>query len=184
MSPSHNPPSRVGRVLVVAGSDSGGGAGVQADVKTITALGGYAATAITAVTVQNTLGVIGMQELSAELVHAQAHAVLEDIGADAVKTGMLANADSVHAAAEELAARAQHIPIVVDPVLVSTSGHVLGDDDVVEAIKSALLHLASLREHEGDGGFLMDEEGDKLVSNIGAVGTAMLELERLTTTAT
>ena len=82
----------LGRVLVIAGSDSGGGAGIQADIKTITALGGYAATAITALTVRNTLGVHGVFPVPLDVIEAQARAVLEDIGADAVKTGMLNDA--------------------------------------------------------------------------------------------
>jgi hydroxymethylpyrimidine/phosphomethylpyrimidine kinase len=130
-------------VLVIAGSDSGGGAGVQADVKTITALGGYAATAITAVTVQNTLGVIGMQELSAELVHAQAHAVLEDIGADAIKTGMLVNAGIVEAAAGVLD-EAWGVPAVVDPVMVAKGGQVLLSPLAVQAVYSLLVPRAAL----------------------------------------
>ena len=81
--------SPLGRVLILAGSDSGGGAGIQADIKTVTALGAYAATAITAVTVQNTLGVTGVHPIPVDIVQAQARAVLEDIGADALKTGML-----------------------------------------------------------------------------------------------
>ncbi|HEY0104196.1 MAG TPA: bifunctional hydroxymethylpyrimidine kinase/phosphomethylpyrimidine kinase, partial [Brevundimonas sp.] len=81
--------SPLGRVLIIAGSDSGGGAGVQADIKAVTALGGYAATAITAITVQNTLGVHGVHPLPLDLIEAQARAVLDDIGADAIKTGML-----------------------------------------------------------------------------------------------
>ena len=84
-----------GRVLVIAGSDSGGGAGVQADIKTITALGGYAATAITAITVQNTLGVHRVHPLPIHLIEAQARAVLDDIGADAIKIGMLGGSDVV-----------------------------------------------------------------------------------------
>ena len=79
--------SRIGRVLIIAGSDSGGGAGIQADIKTVTALGGYAATAITAVTVQDTLGVHGVHPIPLEVIEAQARVVLEDIGADAIKTG-------------------------------------------------------------------------------------------------
>src|ERR1700753_3741890 len=93
-----------GRVLIIAGSDSGGGAGVQADIKTVTALGGYAATAITAITVQNTLGVHDVVKLPAELVAAQARAVLDDIGADAIKTGMLARRSTVEAVADILEA--------------------------------------------------------------------------------
>ena len=92
-----------GRVLIIAGSDSGGGAGVQADIKTVTALGGYAATAITAITVQNTLGVSGVHPIPVDVVEAQARAVLDDIGADAIKTGMLGDAALVEAVAGLLA---------------------------------------------------------------------------------
>ncbi len=88
-----------GRVLVIAGSDSGGGAGIQADIKTITILGGYAATAIAAVTVQNTLGVTGVHPIPLQVIEAQARAVLDDIGADAIKTGMLGDAAVVELAA-------------------------------------------------------------------------------------
>ena len=88
----------LGRVLIIAGSDSGGGAGVQADIKTVTALGGYAATAITAITVQNTLGVTGVHPIPLEIIAAQARAVLSDIGADALKTGMLGDAATVELA--------------------------------------------------------------------------------------
>src|SRR3990167_10140194 len=107
-----------GRVLVIAGSDSGGGAGIQADIKTITALGGYAATAITAVTVQNTLGVTGVHPIPLDVIAAQARAVLDDIGADAIKTGMLGDA----AVVETVAAAIDHagqIPAVVDPVMIA-----------------------------------------------------------------
>src|SRR4051812_43994682 len=107
-----------GRVLVIAGSDSGGGAGIQADIKTITALGGYAATAITAITVQNTLGVQAVHPLSAELITAQARAVLDDIGADAIKIGMLGEAGVVETVAR-LLDEAGAIPAVIDPVMVA-----------------------------------------------------------------
>src|SRR5438128_12369584 len=90
---------RKGRVLIVAGSDSGGGAGIQADIKTVTALGGYAATAITAITVQNTLGVSDVFPIPPAIVTAQSRAVLDDIGADAIKTGMLGDAAMVEAVA-------------------------------------------------------------------------------------
>src|ERR1700744_1814186 len=93
-------PAPRGRVLIIAGSDSGGGAGVQADIKTVTMLGGYAATAITAITVQNTLGVSDVFAIPPEVVRAQAKAVLDDIGADAIKTGMLASRKMVEAVAE------------------------------------------------------------------------------------
>ncbi len=112
---------RRSRVLAIAGSDSGGGAGVQADIKTITALGGYAASAITAVTVQDTRGVHAVRPMPPDLVAAQIRVVLADIGADAIKTGMLGEADVASAVAEALAAHAD-IPLVVDPVLIATSG--------------------------------------------------------------
>lgn len=111
-----------GRVLVVAGSDSGGGAGIQADIKTITALGGYAATALTAVTVQDTHGVSDIHELPVPLIRAQMRAVLDDIGADCIKTGMLHDASVIHAVADELASRDPALPLVLDPVMVAKGG--------------------------------------------------------------
>ncbi|MCA3255175.1 MAG: bifunctional hydroxymethylpyrimidine kinase/phosphomethylpyrimidine kinase, partial [Alphaproteobacteria bacterium] len=105
-----------GRVLIVAGSDSGGGAGIQADIKTVTMLGGYAATAITALTVQDTTGVHGVHPVPTDFIAAQIGAVLGDIGADAVKTGMLGDAATIETVATALAGCAA--PIVVDPVMV------------------------------------------------------------------
>ena len=110
----------LGRVLIIAGSDSGGGAGVQADIKTVTALGGYAATAITAITVQNTLGVTGVHSVPLEVIAAQARAVLGDIGADVIKTGMLGDAATVELVAR-LLDEAQ-VPAVIDPVMVAKGG--------------------------------------------------------------
>jgi hydroxymethylpyrimidine/phosphomethylpyrimidine kinase len=132
-----------GRVLILAGSDSGGGAGIQADVKTVTALGGYAATAVTAITVQNTLGVSAVHPLPAELVEAQARAVLEDIGADALKTGMLGEAATVEAAARVLDAAAG-VPAVVDPVMVAKGGASLLHARAVEAVRRLLVPRAAL----------------------------------------
>src|ERR1700712_1758765 len=94
--------SALGRVLIIAGSDSGGGAGIQADIKTVTALGGYAATAVTAITVQNTLGVSAAYPVPFDVIVAQARAVLDDIGADVIKTGMLGDAQVVEAVAQLL----------------------------------------------------------------------------------
>lgn len=111
-----------GRVLVIAGSDSGGGAGIQADIKTLTAFGAYAATAVTALTAQNTAGVLGIVKVAPAFVRLQIEAVLGDIGADCVKTGMLVDAAVIAAVADALSAGAAAVPIVVDPVLVSTSG--------------------------------------------------------------
>src|SRR6187549_2585306 len=111
-----------GRVLTIAGSDSGGGAGIQADIKTITALGGYAMSAITALTAQNTLGVSEVFAVDPFFVESQVVAVLEDIGADAIKIGMLANRANVELLARKLDQYARMIPVVLDPVMVSTSG--------------------------------------------------------------
>ena len=116
-----------GRVLAVGGSDSGGGAGIQADLKTVTALGGYATTAITAITVQDTLGVHAIHPVPPAVVAAQMACVLADIGADAIKTGMLGGADTAAAVAAVLAARAGGIPLVVDPVLLAKGGAALTD---------------------------------------------------------
>ncbi|MEO5336982.1 MAG: bifunctional hydroxymethylpyrimidine kinase/phosphomethylpyrimidine kinase [Magnetospirillum sp. WYHS-4] len=133
-----------GRVLIVAGSDSGGGAGIQADVKTVTALGGYAMTAITALTAQNTRGVFGIHEVPADFVARQMILVLDDIGADAVKLGMLHRAPVIEAVADVLEARTPGIPLVLDPVMVAKGGALLLQDEAVAALKRRLLPLATL----------------------------------------
>ncbi len=132
-----------GRVLVIAGSDSGGGAGIQADIKTISALGGYAATAITALTAQDTFGVHGVHPVPPVFVAAQIRAVLDDIGADAIKTGMLGEAATVAAVAEMLAAHAG-IPLVVDPVMVAKGGASLLADAALGVLREKLIPLATL----------------------------------------
>jgi hydroxymethylpyrimidine/phosphomethylpyrimidine kinase len=132
----------LGRVLIIAGSDSGGGAGIQADIKTVTALGGYAATAITAVTVQNTLGVNGVHPVPLDVIEAQARAVLDDIGADAIKTGMLGDAATVELAAR-LIAEAK-VPAVVDPVMVAKGGASLLASEAVAAVRDRLVPAAAL----------------------------------------
>src|SRR5215469_12558309 len=132
-----------GRVLIVAGSDSSGGAGIQADIKTVTALGGYAATAITALTVQNTLGVFATMPVYALLVRQQMEAVLGDIGADCIKTGMLCEAETVAAVADTLAAH-PHVPLVVDPVLRSTSGTPLLDAAAIGVLTERLIARAAV----------------------------------------
>jgi len=133
----------LGRVLVLAGSDSGGGAGIQADIKTITALGGYAATAITAVTVQNTLGVTGVHPIPLDVIEAQARAVLDDIGADAFKTGMLGDVGVVETVARVLAG-APHVPAVVDPVMIAKGGAPLLADRAIDAVKALMIPRAAL----------------------------------------
>ena len=127
--------------LTIAGSDSGGGAGIQADLKTFAAHGVYGTSAITAVTAQNTLGVTAVEALSADLVTAQIEAVAGDIGAHAVKTGMLANAAIVEAVAA--AVQALELPwLVVDPVMIAKSGHRLMDDEALTMIRTELLRRA------------------------------------------
>jgi hydroxymethylpyrimidine/phosphomethylpyrimidine kinase len=131
-----------GRVLIIAGSDSGGGAGVQADIKTVTALGGYAATAITAITVQNTLGVSAAHPVPPELIAAQARAVLGDIGADVIKTGMLGDAEVVELVAQLLDAAG--LPAVIDPVMVAKGGARLLADEAVDPVRRLLVPRAAL----------------------------------------
>jgi hydroxymethylpyrimidine/phosphomethylpyrimidine kinase len=119
------------RVLIIAGSDSGGGAGIQADIKTVTMLGGHAMTAITAVTAQNTLGVAAVHAIPTDIVIRQMEAVVSDIGVDAVKIGMIGNAQTAVAVADYLVRL--NVPIVFDPVMVATSGASLADTDTISA---------------------------------------------------
>ena len=133
-----------GRVLVIAGSDSGGGAGIQADIKAVMAMGGFAATAVTAITAQNTLGVHAVHPLPPDLVQAQIAAVLDDIGADAIKTGMLGDAATVRRVAACLAVAARSIPVVIDPVMVAKGGQSLLGAEALEAMRHHLLPLATL----------------------------------------
>jgi hydroxymethylpyrimidine/phosphomethylpyrimidine kinase len=130
------------RVLTIAGSDSGGGAGIQADLKAIARCGGHGMTAITALTAQSTTGVTAIQETPPEFVAEQMRAVLDDIGADAAKTGMLFSAAIIEAVAAELARRA--LPLVVDPVMVASSGSRLLRPDAVEALVTLIFPLASV----------------------------------------
>jgi len=119
------------RVLIVAGSDSGGGAGIQADIKTVTMLGGHATTAITAITAQNTLGVQAVHPVPAATVVAQMASVIADIGVDAVKIGMIGSAATAHTVADVLDGLT--VPIVFDPVMVASSGSVLADEATIAA---------------------------------------------------
>jgi len=128
-----------GRVLIVAGSDSGGGAGIQADVKTITMLGSYAATAITAITAQNTLGVSGVHVVPNEMIRDQIVSVITDIGADVIKTGMLVDKKVMICVADALKEHARDVPRVVDPVMVAKGGAPLMQEDAVEVLKERLI---------------------------------------------
>ena len=128
--------------LTIAGSDSGGGAGIQADLKAFSALGVYGASVITAVTAQNTRAVTAVEEISAQVVSAQIHAVLDDLDVDAIKIGMLSSPDIIHAVATAL--QDTDIPIVLDPVMVAKSGDALLRDEAVSALIEELLPLATL----------------------------------------
>jgi hydroxymethylpyrimidine/phosphomethylpyrimidine kinase len=135
---------KCGRVLLVAASDSGGGAGIEGDIKTVTALGGYATTAITALTAQDSKGIHGIHDISPQFVARQMRAVLGDIGADAIKTGMLGRAGVVSAVCEVIEEQGRGVPLVVDPVMVSTSGVALLDEVGIDCLKARLLPMASL----------------------------------------
>jgi hydroxymethylpyrimidine/phosphomethylpyrimidine kinase len=132
------------RILIIAGSDSSGGAGIQADIKTATALGCYAMTAITAVTAQNTTGVSSIHAIPTAIVREQIDACLSDIGANAIKIGMLGTVEIVTVVADALRVHAKAIPIVLDPVMVAKGGASLIGDSAVEALKQKLLPLAAV----------------------------------------
>ena len=133
-----------GRVLIIAGSDSGGGAGIQADIKSVTALGGYATTAITALTAQNTNGVHGIHEVPPAFVTQQIEVVLADIGADAIKTGMLHRTGVLQAVTAALARAAPDVPLVVDPVMVAKGGASLLDQDTRTMLRQGLIPRATV----------------------------------------
>lgn len=173
----------IGRVLIIAGSDSGGGAGIQSDIKTVTALGGYAMTAVTAVTVQNTLGVQGFHEIPPDVVVAQIAAVLEDIGADTIKTGMLASVAIIEAVGAALK-KAPHIPRVVDPVMRAKGGHALLAEDAAAAliahlVRGAALITPNLPEAEALTGRSIKTvtDMDAAVSSLRALGAAAVLLK-------
>ena len=169
------------RILTIAGSDSSGGAGIQADVKTITMLGGYAMSAITAITAQNTLGVTMVEVLTPELVTAQIEACASDIGVNAVKIGMLGSAANARAVADLL--EGVNVPVVFDPVMIATSGAALADSETVAAFERLMqiatlttpnvAELEALGGHSGMAGrgiaYLAkggDAEGDVLVDRL------------------
>ena len=133
-----------GRVLIVAGSDSGGGAGIQADIKAVTAMNGFAATAITALTAQNTEGVHGVVGVEPAFIAQQIEVVLTDIGADAVKTGMLHSAEVIEVVASGIERHAAGVPLVVDPVMVAKGGHRLLLTEAEAALRDRLLPMAAL----------------------------------------
>jgi hydroxymethylpyrimidine/phosphomethylpyrimidine kinase len=148
------PVDPIPRVLIIAGSDSGGGAGIQADIKTVTMLGGHAMTAVTAITAQNTLGVQALHAVPADMVLAQIDSVLSDLGADAIKIGMIGSPETAEAVADRLSGL--DLPIVFDPVMVATSGSTLADAATIAAfeklMRTASVVTPNLPELEALGG--------------------------------
>jgi hydroxymethylpyrimidine/phosphomethylpyrimidine kinase len=154
-----------GRVLIVAGSDSGGGAGIQADIKAVTAMNAFAATAITALTAQNTVGVHGVVPVEPAFIAQQIEVVLTDIGADAFKTGMLHSAEVISIVAASLRKHAPGVPLVVDPVMVAKGGQRLLASEAEAAMRDTLLPMATLitpnlPEAEALAGFAVRTEAD------------------------
>ncbi len=174
----------IGRVLVVAGSDSGGGAGIQADIKAITALGSYAATAITALTAQDTQGVHGVMPVAPEFIRQQIRVVAADIGADCVKTGMLHSAEVVEAVFTELDASLPGVPVVVDPVLAAKGGAALLEDAALDtlirvAVPHATLLTPNVPEAEALAGLAVASLADmrRAADRLRAMGAAAVLLK-------
>src|SRR3954471_9803113 len=165
-----------GRVLIIAGSDSGGGAGIQADIKTVTMLDGFATTAITALTAQNTLGVFGILPIPPEFIRQQIEVVLDDIGADAVKTGMLHDEAVIETVAASLAEQVPQVPLVLDPVMVAKGGAKLIEAASIDALKRLLVPRAAvLTPNLPEAEVLI---GGKIASldDMKAAGQALLQL--------
>ena len=134
----------IGRVLIIAGSDSGGGAGIQADIKSITALGAFSASAITALTAQNTLGVHDVMPVPIDFINKQINVVLSDIGADCIKTGMLHDSSVIETVINALDQHAVDIPLIVDPVMVAKGGASLLQDEAISILRNRLAPRATL----------------------------------------
>ena len=173
-----------GRVLIVAGSDSGGGAGIQADIKAVTAMGGFAATAITALTAQNTEGVHGVVAVEPAFIAQQIEVVLTDVGAEALKTGMLHSAEVIGTVAASLARHAPGVPLVVDPVMVAKGGHRLLLTEAEAALRDTLLPMAAvvtpnLPEAEVLAGFPVRDEADmrRAAERLAALGARAVLLK-------
>jgi hydroxymethylpyrimidine/phosphomethylpyrimidine kinase len=172
--------THVPRVLSIAGSDSGGGAGVQADLKAFAACGAHGMTAITAITAQNTVGVTAVHHVPPEVIVAQVSAVVEDIGVDAVKVGMLGTAATIAAVRAALETLPPSVPVVIDPVMVSESGAVLLEPDARAALTEQLLpratvitpNLPEARTIVGEP----DGEGEPLARRLRALGPAVVVL--------
>ncbi len=165
-----------GRVLIVAGSDSGGGAGIQADIKTVTALGGYAATAITALTVQDTKDVYAIHEVPVDIVRQQMEVVIDDIGVDCIKTGMLHRTEVLESVADVIARKAAGVPLVVDPVMVAKGGARLLDADTTGALRDKLIGAATVLTPNVPEAEILSGERIKTDSDQERVGRALCAL--------
>src|SRR5262245_37697427 len=165
-----------GRVLIIAGSDSGGGAGIQADIKTVSMLDAYAATAITALTAQNTEGVFGVLPIVPEFVRRQLEVVLDDIGADAIKTGMLHDAPVIETIVAVLLEGAAALPLVVGPVMVANGGGRLIDPAAVEALKRLLIARAEIVTPNLPEAEILSGKKIGSVPEMRAAGEALLKL--------
>lgn len=165
-----------GRVLIVAGSDSGGGAGIQADIKTVTALNGFAMTAITALTAQNTEGVKGVHVVPADFITEQIRVVMDDLGADVVKTGMLVDAPIIETVADALDAFAINVPRVIDPVMVAKGGHPLLAEQAVDALKRRLLPGAAVLTPNVPEAEILSGKTIRTEDCLGEVGRLLLAL--------
>ena len=172
------------RILIAAGSDSGGGAGIQADIKAVTAMNAFAATAITALTAQNTEGVHGVVAIEPAFIAQQIEVVLTDIGADALKTGMLHSAEVIAVVASSLKKHAPGVPLVVDPVMVAKGGHRLLLSEAETALRDMLLPMAALvtpnlPEAEVLAGFPVRTEGDmqRAAERLAGLGAAAVLLK-------
>ncbi len=163
-----------GRVLIIAGSDPSGGAGVQADIKAVTALGGYAAAAITALTVQNTLGVSAVHPIDPGVIAAQIAAVLDDVGADAIKIGMIGDHAAGVAIADAIAFHASATPVVVDPVLAATSGDALAGDGVPGLILERIAPLAAVITPNADEASILTGLEIRSSADLVAAGEVLL----------
>ena len=166
--------TNIPRVLIIAGSDSSGGAGIQADIKTCAAFGAYAATAITAVTAQNTMGVQQVELMPAELVRAQIQSVMSDIGADVIKIGMLGSAEIIEVVAEEI--EETDAFVILDPVMVATSGDSLLEEAAVSLLKDKLVPLADLITPNVPEAALLTGLDIKDVDDLTKAGDALLKM--------
>ena len=165
---------KIARVLIIAGSDSGGGAGIQADIKTCAAFGAYSATAITAITAQNTVGVQKVEALSPDMVKAQIDSVLTDIGADVIKIGMLANQAIIETVAEAI--EDEDAYVVLDPVMVATSGDKLLEDGAIKALKEKLIPLCDVITPNVPEAEILTGMKIEDVDDLGKAGAKLLDM--------